>query len=177
MKNTLLFLCFISFLQINHWTSPAPPSLGLVFMKFRNLGSYKVLNTYVFFCLSIAFRSLEWPPTILISIWFTFSSFKIRKYIYFSPWLMYLFVSALYWILFSRCLVRYILILCYSNLLLFHCNHETMTFYWIIWEAHNGDPSLLFVLFLFLISWSRELCGFALSRWWVIWDILLNVIC
>ena len=44
MRNTLLFLCFRSFLQINDLTP-----MELVFMKFSNLGSYKVLNTYVFF--------------------------------------------------------------------------------------------------------------------------------
>ena len=49
-------------------------------------------------------------------------SFKATKYVCFTPWLMYLFVSALHCILFWRLLVlRQAFILLYSNLLLFYC--------------------------------------------------------
>ena len=59
VRNTLLFLCFRSFLQINDLTPP----LGLVFMKFGNLGRSAYLNTYVFFAYLFAvFEILSGHP-------------------------------------------------------------------------------------------------------------------
>ena len=75
---------------------------------FSNLGSYKVLDTYVF-CLYICnFWNFEWLPRVLISNCFKMLLFGVSKVgnRYSSPWLKYLFVSALYWILFWRLLVR-----------------------------------------------------------------------
>ena len=55
--------------------------MGLVFMKFGNLGSYKVLNAHVFFAYQFA----------------TLRNFEAKKYIYiyFTPLLMHLFILAL----------------------------------------------------------------------------------
>ena len=74
--------------------------MGWVFMDFGNLGSYKNLNTYMcFFAYLFAiFEILDNPP-ILISSYFKMS-FEATKYVHFTPWLMYLLVSALYLVLF-----------------------------------------------------------------------------
>ena len=56
------------------------PLIGLVFMKFSNLGSYKVLNTYVFFAYLFAiFKILSDPHIILISSCFKMLLLRVLK--------------------------------------------------------------------------------------------------
>ena len=73
-------------------------------MEFSKLGSYKVLNAHVFFAYLFAYLIFEIfrEPPILISSYFNIlvlRILKLRNMYIFTPWLMYLFVSALYWVL------------------------------------------------------------------------------
>ena len=110
-------------------------------MKFSNLGSYKVLNTYVFFAYLFAiFEILSGYP----EFWFLvvlkcyskeFQRYEIRisyplvdVYIRFSPLLDFVLKS------FSEVDIHFVL---FEFVIVFLW--ETKTFYWIIWGLHDGD--------------------------------------
>ena len=54
--------------------------MGLGFMKFNNLGSHKVINSYVLSAyLFVIFEILSDPPTILISVCFNMLLLGVLK--------------------------------------------------------------------------------------------------
>ena len=78
--------------------------MELTFMEFSKLDSYKVLNAHVFFAYLFAYLIFEIfsEAPILISSYFkmlVLGILKLRNIYIFTPCLMYLFVSALYWVL------------------------------------------------------------------------------
>ena len=137
MRNNLLFLFFRSFLQINDLTP-----LGVGIYEIQH--SWWLWNfIYICaFCLSICnFWNLEWLPRILISSGFKMLLLGVSRYdipifyplvdvsIRFSPLLNIIFKA------FREVDIHFVLLELVVVLL-----WETMTFYWIIWERHNGDP-------------------------------------
>ena len=146
MRNTLLFLCFRYFLQINDLTR-----LGVGIYEIQeSYGSCKVLNTHVF-CLSICnFWNLEWLPRILISSCFKILLLglsKVRNTSILPPgWCIYSFQPFIGFFLKTCSEVdTHFVLFEFAVVLLW----ETMTFYLIIWGPHNGDPVGIALLKLF----------------------------
>ena len=100
--------------------------MGLVFMKFGNLGSYKVLNAHVFFAYQFAtLRNFEAKKYIYIYIFYPL----VDAFIYFSPLLDFVLNAC------GEVNVHFVLFESFVVFLLL----ETMTLYWIIWGPHGEN--------------------------------------
>ena len=124
MRNTFLLLYFRF-----SWNSAI-----LLVIKFE--------YTYVFLLIYLQFLKSWVTPTILISSCFkmlTLGILKLRNTYVLAPgWRIYSFqpfigfcFECLWWGKYSFCFIRNC---CYFSL------WETMTFYWIMWGPHNGNP-------------------------------------
>ena len=117
-------------------------------MKFSNLGSYKVLNTYLFFAYLFAiFEILSGYPEFWFLVVLKCYSKKFQRYeirisyplvgvsIRFSPLLDFILKSFIEEDI-HFVLLEFVVVLLW----------ETMTFYWIIWRPQNGDPMRITLL-------------------------------
>ena len=138
MRNTLLFLCFRCFLQINDIT-------------LLRVGIYEIQQSWYLqsfkyicvFCLSIFnFWNLEWLTRIFISSCFKMLLLGVSKVrntyisyplvdvsIRFSP-LLDIVLKAFSDVDIHFVLFEFVVVLLW----------KTMTFYWIVWGPHNGGP-------------------------------------
>ena len=137
MRNILLFLYFIYFFPDNEWFNPP---WG---MEFGNLYNCKVLNTYIFHLFICNFFKSWMTPTILISSCFKMLLLGILKLR--NTYILYPLVGASIRFSYSfdfvidacgKVNIDFVLFKFVVVFLLW----EAMTFYWIMWGLHNGDP-------------------------------------